>query len=238
MDNGGTTTAAATVVGMRAFIDAAADLLLGASCPGCSRPGWGLCAGCRALLDAPPELIERGLPVPLVAACQYRPILEHVIPRYKDDGALHLAGALGDLLARAVVGLAPPAGSLLVPVPSRPAAVRARGFDHARRVADHAGRATGHRCRPLLSRRHPGADQQGLGRDQRARNLTGSMTSARAGRPVVIVDDVATSGASLREAYRALEAGGNEVVGAAVIAQAEKLPQHSGEARTPAWAER
>lgn len=223
---------------MRGFIDAAADLLLGASCPGCGLPGWGLCVGCRALLEGPPELIDRSLPVPVVAACQYRPILEHVIPRYKDDGALHLDRTLGDLLARAVRGLAPPRGTLLVPVPSRPAAVRERGFDHARRVAAHAARATGLGSRPLLSRNQPGEDQLGLGRDQRARNLAGSMRARPAGRPVVIVDDVATSGASLREAFRALSEAGGEVMGAAVIAQAEKLPQHSAKACTPTWRER
>lgn len=211
---------------MKVFLDAAADLLLGATCPGCAVPGWGLCAGCRDQLAGPPEQIDRGVPVPVVAACQYRPILEHVIPRYKDDGALHLCGPLGDLLARAVRALAPPSQALLVPIASRPAAVRERGFDHARRLAAHAARRTGLGHRALLTRRPSGEDQLGLGRSQRGLNLAGAMRAAPAPLPVVIVDDVATSGASLREAFRALREAGNQVVGAAVIAQAEKLPQH------------
>ncbi|MHA7860594.1 ComF family protein [Tessaracoccus sp. Y36] len=212
---------------MSTFFHAAADLLLGASCPGCQAPGWGLCAGCRALLSDPPELIDRGLDVPLVAACQYRPVLEHVIPRYKDDGALHLGAALGDLLARAVAGLGPPPDAVLVPVPSRPSAVRDRGFDHARRLAARAAGRCGLPWRPLLSRSRSGEDQSGLGKLQRSSNLAHSMVAQADGAPVVVVDDVATSGASLRESVRALWAAGVPVWGGAVIAQAEKLPGHT-----------
>lgn len=167
------------------------------------------------------------MPVPLVAACQYRPILEHVIPRYKDDGGLHLSHLLGDLLTRAVVALEPPPGAVLVPVPSRPAAVRQRGFDHAARLAARAARKAGLGWQPLLSRVHEGLDQQGLSRGQRHANLEGSMRASAAVQPVVIVDDIATSGASIREGVRALRRAGVSVVGAAVIAQAERFPPHS-----------
>lgn len=211
---------------------------MGAACPGCATPGWGLCQQCCLALSGPPEAIDRGLQVPLIAACQYRPILEHVIPRYKDDGALHLAGPLGDLLARAIASLAPPANAVLIPVPSRPSAVRQRGFDHARRLAARASHCTRLSWAPLLTRRHSGADQHGLGRMERRANLEGSMRAAQSPLPAVVLDDVATTGASLREAVRALTAAGVAVVGAAVIAQAEKLPQHSAKAVTPAWQER
>lgn len=217
------------------FLHAAADLLLGAACPGCRQPGWGLCDGCRAELEAPPELIDRGLDIPVVAACQYRPVLEHVIPRYKDDGGLHLSGALGDHLARAVLALSPPPESVLVPVPSRASAVRERGFDHGARLAARAGRRCGLPQQRLLTRIAAGEDQLGLGRAQRSRNLAYSMKARTTTRPVVVVDDVATSGASLREAVRALRTAGNRVFGAAVVAQAEKLPRHSWKPGTPAW---
>lgn len=211
---------------MFSYLHAAADLLLGATCPGCRNPGWGVCAACCKELAAAPELIDRGLPVPLAAACQYRPLLEHIIPRYKDDGALHLNGVLAVLLARAVWNLAPPPGVVLVPVPSRPSAVRERGFDHGRNLAAAAARRLRLNWRPLLTRRSGGEDQLGLGRDERRRNLDHSMSARAYGAPVVVVDDVATSGASLREAVRALTSAGTRVIGAAVIAQAEKLPQH------------
>lgn len=206
---------------MHRLIDAAADLLLGAACPGCRAPGWGLCRDCLKALEGPVRHLDRGLDAPLTAACPYRPVLNHVVPRYKDDGALHLAGMLSELLARAVAGLSPPHGTILTPVPSRPSAVRARGDDHALRLARGAARRLGLPTATLLVRAVSGRDQEELGREARAANLAGSMAGRPSPRPVVVVDDVVTTGASLREAVRALRAAGVVVVGAAVIADAD-----------------
>lgn len=203
---------------MLSFIDAAADLLLGSACPGCDAPGWGLCAGCGAALDGAPFELPGPQGLRVMAAGPYRPVLEHVIPRYKDDGALHLERALAALLSRALSALEPPGDAVLVPVPSLPRSVRARGFDHGRRLGKRAGRLTGLSMTPLLRRRTHGSDQVGLGRRERAENLTRSMTARPISAPVVIVDDIVTTGASLEEADRALTAAGVEVWAAAVIA--------------------
>lgn len=206
---------------MHAFLEAAADLLLGAACPGCGAPGWGLCHLCAARLDAPVRLVDRDVGVPVAAAGPYRPVLCHVIPRFKDDGALHLTGELAGLLARAVAVLEPPEASVLVPVPSRPSAVRERGYDHAARLSRAAARRCGLAQARLLARRDQGSDQSVLGRSGRAANLDGAMTALWEPRPVLLVDDITTTGASLREAVRAVAAAGGRVVGAAVIADAD-----------------
>ena len=206
---------------MKSYLDAAADLLLGATCPGCRSPGLRVCARCAAAVDVPPQPIHRGLGVVLVAAAPYRPVLEHVIPRYKDDGALHLDGWLAGLLVRAVSALQPPGSALLVPMPSLAVAVRRRGFDHSLRLAHVAARRTGLGAGALLRRTRAGEDQRGLGRGQRRANLDGALTASFSGRPVILVDDVATTGASLREGERALRAAGVALVGAAVVAAAD-----------------
>lgn len=203
------------------LLDAASDLLLGAACPACGTPGWGLCVACRRALDAPVRHLNRGLGVPLVASGPYRPVLCHAIPRFKDDGALNLTRPLGECLARAVAALAPPPDTVLVPVPSRPAVVRARGYDHAARLAATAARRAGLAHARQLRRLGGGQDQAGLGRADRAANLAHTMTAARGARPVIIVDDITTTGASLREALRALTTAGAQVLGAAVIADAD-----------------
>lgn len=210
--------------GMR-IIDALADLLLGAQCPGCDEARWGFCPSCWARLEHPPALAPRMDGLRIVAANDYRPILAAAIPRYKDDGALHLERALGLRLAVAVAGLDPPVDTLLVPVPSKPAAVRARGFDHGARLADRAAGVLGLRRRRLLVRRRGGSDQQGLDADARSANLRHSMRASSAPGPVVIVDDVVTTGSSLQEAHRALREAGVSVLGAAVIADADTSPQ-------------
>ncbi|MGW0082512.1 ComF family protein [Streptomyces sp. NPDC003393] len=104
---------------------------------------------------------------------------------------------------------------LLVPVPSAPGAVRARGHDPARRIAFAAAgelrrSGTPARVAAVLRQRRAVADQSGLGFRQRLANLAGALEVAVGGArllrdgPVVLVDDLMTTGASLSEAARAV----------------------------------
>ena len=67
--------------------------------------------------------------------------------------------------------------------------------------------------------RRVAADQRGLDREARRRNVADSLRARHAaGLRIVVIDDVVTTGATLEEAARALRAGGAEVIGAATIA--------------------
>ncbi|MFF3798472.1 ComF family protein [Streptomyces sp. NPDC002134] len=104
---------------------------------------------------------------------------------------------------------------LLVPVPSAPRAVRARGHDPARRIALAAAvvlRREGMpvRVAAVLRQRRAVADQAGLDSRQRMDNLGGALAVVPGGArllrggSVVLVDDLVTTGASLAEAARAV----------------------------------
>lgn len=205
------------------LIDAAADLLLGAACPACRAPGLGPCPTCRArLLNAEPTLVRhRHLDVPVWAAAAYRPLLEHLIPAFKDDGHWGQARVLGLLLARAVMPLAPPPEARLVPVPSRPEAVRRRGIDHGRVLAARAARHAHLRWRPAVRRTGGGHSQRGLNRSERATLTEEDFHVKPVPGPVIVVDDVITTGATLRAVVAALRTGGAMVIGAAVVANAD-----------------
>lgn len=187
------------------------DLVLPRSCAGCARAGVLLCPGCAA--PAPARVPAAGPGLPVVAAGRYDGGLREAILAYKERGRRDLARPLAGLLAAAVAELG--GRPLLVPVPSSAAARRARAGDHVLRLARRVGPTAG----PLRLVR-PVRDSAGLDVAARAANLAFAMraVSPREPRPVVLVDDIVTTGATLREAARALTAAGWPVTGAAVVA--------------------
>ncbi|MCX4508718.1 ComF family protein [Streptomyces sp. NBC_01619] len=203
-----------------------AGLVLPVACGGCGRPRTPLCEECGGRLEGPPARARpcpepRGLPV-VFAAARYEDAVRAVLLAHKERGALGLAGPLGAALAGAVRAAMPQAPDereplLLVPVPSAPRAVRARGHDPARRIAVAAAvalRRTGTYARalPVLRQRRTVADQSGLTARRRLANMAGALEVASgaerllAAHAAVLVDDVMTTGASLAEAARALRA--------------------------------
>ena len=207
------------------------DLVLPRCCAGCARPGPVLCPQCRAVLAGPPRGLVQptpcpvGLP-PVSAALAYEGLASCLLIGHKEHGRMQLTRPLAAALAGAVPavlaaqGRDPVGPVVLCPVPSSAAAVRARGHDHAWRLARGAAQRLGVPARRLLLPARDIADQAGLTAAARAANLRGAL-SARAGPSgpaVVLVDDVITTGATLVEATRALRAAGHVVAGAAVVA--------------------
>ena len=217
--------------------DALTDLLLGGRCVGCDRPGRVLCLSCEAgLPDWPrpawPTPTPPGLVTPWAAA-PYDGVVRAMVVAHKENRLLALRGPLGALLALAAASTRAREPVLLVPVPSRRASVRQRGYDPTHAITARAAvllRAAGHDvvARRLLHPRPGVVDQAGLGAAERAANLAGSMCcrtavlrrlAARHRRAsVVVCDDVLTTGATAREAQRALEAVGLGVAGVATVA--------------------
>lgn len=209
--------------------DAALDLLLGGGCVGCGRPGRSLCAGCRTRLpqdarQAWPRPCPAGLVTPW-AAGPYDGLVSEVLLAHKERHVAGLAGPLAGLLAEAVTAAAP-APLLLVPVPSRPGAARSRGHDPLLDVVRRCARLVGGAVvLPVLRSRGGVRDQALLSAAERADNLAGSMWcpsrvlrrwSGRVGH-VVVCDDVITTGATAREAQRALVAAGLDVRAVAAV---------------------
>jgi predicted amidophosphoribosyltransferase len=220
-----------------------ADLALPDGCVGCAAPGRALCGGCGSQLTGPahpawPTPVPEGLPPPW-AVTDYAGPARAAVLAHKEEGRRALGVPLGAALATAAgaaIGTAAGAAigaaaepALLVPAPSRPAAVRARGDDPTRRLARHAAavlRRAGVPVRvvPALRGARGLADQAGLDAADRAANLARALRVVAggewlvAGRSVVVVDDVVTTGATLAECARALRAAGAVVVGAATVA--------------------
>ncbi|WP_345801923.1 phosphoribosyltransferase family protein [Microbacterium sp. AZCO] len=217
---------AATALVRSALADAL-TLLLPVDCAGCGEPDTTLCAACLAALRPAPRrrLLEPGLEVWSGLVFDGAPA--RVIRGLKEEGRTGLARALAPALAAAVRSAAGSGRVVAVPVPTSRAAFRRRGY----RVPDLVARRAGLDVATILAAARRTADQRGLDRDARRRNVAGSLVARgdRHSLRAVVVDDVVTTGATLVEAARALRAAGVEVVGAAVVAA---TPRVSGPGKT------
>jgi ComF family protein len=111
---------------------------------------------------------------------------------------------------------------IIVPVPTATSRVRQRGFDHSALLAKLLARKLGFSCRPALGRLGQ-SRQLGSLRSQRLVQATDNyyvrLPRIVNGRNVLLVDDVATTGATLIGAARALRQSGARRVDALVFAK-------------------
>jgi ComF family protein len=172
----------------------------------------------EAIADPPPfdrlraAVIYNGVARDLVHALKYRDHLELV---QWMAGWMSRAG--GDVIGDADV---------IVPVPLHRRALWWRRFDQAAALAiSVATRAQKECAADVVQRVRPTDKQVGLGRKAREANVRGAFRvgdagrAAVAGRRVLIVDDVFTTGATIRAVTKAVKRGGAKAVDALVFAR-------------------
>ncbi|GGL91091.1 amidophosphoribosyltransferase [Deinococcus aerolatus] len=199
--------------------------LLPRACPGCGAQlgtEAGLCRACRAGLTARVESHSPLRPRPephLVTLGRYQGVGRRAVRALKFGGARDLAGVLGEALA---AGVPPEWGvGAVVPVPLHPSRQRQRGYNQAELLAREVARQLGVPCVDALRRTratHQQARQQAAGRHEMA-----GAFAVRPGRlpsgPLLLLDDVMTSGSTLLACQDALHAAGAAEVYVAVVAR-------------------
>jgi ComF family protein len=199
-------------------LEALAAAVFPARCPGCGAPAEPVCDACArrlrpALRQPPPAGVDDW-----VAVLAYEGVARELVARLKYRNARAVVPWLGTAMAAAVyAGTGSHGIEVVTWAPTTPVRRRERGFDHAELLARAVGRALTRPVRPTL-RRRPGRPQTGLPSADRRR---GPAFVARRVVPasVLVVDDVATTGATLRAAARALRAGGAQQVVAVTAAR-------------------
>lgn len=193
------------------------------ACRNCASPyGWLSCTAC----DEPWELTQTS------SVLELSPLVRRMITDFKDRGELRLAVVIAALLSSYVMQLldeddaSARAHAFLHPdcvcfVPATALAYRRRGFDHMELVAKNFCAYT---RLPFadIALRPQAADQRKLSRTARLANLSGSISILKdcSGLSFLILDDVITTGASIRELASALRARGAREVAALSFARA------------------
>ena len=196
------------------------------------RHASGVCA-CGVPLLSPPAAVcgrcRRGLS-PFARGASLGPYdgaLRVVIQELKYRGRQRAATQLAQRLDRERAVQDVLAGAdVLVPVPLHPRRRRERGFNQAELLAAELGRRTGLPVSSgALVRRTDTASQAGLTAARRRANVTGAFAvrhrSRVAGRVIVLIDDVYTTGATARACAAALRAAGAGEVRLVTVARVD-----------------
>jgi ComF family protein len=176
---------------------------------------------CGACLRSPPPFVAG------FAALRYAPPVDRLLPRFK----FHAGLAEGRLLAQLLVRRAAPAfvagSELLVPVPLHRERLATRGYNQALELARPLALARPHLtlAASALRRARATPPQSELDAAERRRNVRGAFDADAArvrDRAVLLLDDVVTTGATVREAAATLLAAGAREVRVIAVARAAR----------------
>lgn len=217
------------------MIDTLLDLVAPHSCCGCGEIGALLCAECKNDIVLEPPLVCLGCGRMTVHGGMCDPCrrswqvtdgwlvgwrdqsLKALLDAYKFQSTQSGSKVLAGLLDERLPLLSP--GLKIVVVPTAPSHVRARGFDHALRIAQSLGRLRKLPVRPIL-RRYARGTQHFKGRSERLATA-GAGLAVRGVVPetILLIDDIVTTGATLRACTQLLQSAGAKTIYIAVVAK-------------------
>jgi ComF family protein len=181
-------------------------------CAGCKKlsKDFRVCTSCRSWLPIKSVYV----------ASIYDGVAEQLIRSLKFESQRTAAEPIARLIGETICDIQDE--PLLCPIPTAPARIRERGFDHALLIAKKLSTQTGFEFMRLLNR-HTNVRQLGSSRAERMKQMESEFVIIRnpdiAGKHVLIVDDVMTTGATLSSAARELKKAGAKSVSAVVFAQ-------------------
>lgn len=168
-------------------------------------------------LPATSRQVQRDhLPLGL-ALTHYSNEVAELLHEFKTSGNRRIIKWMASQMANPLKDLTANRKSVLIPIPSNPSATRARGFVPAAELAKQLVKLTPNLIwHDGLWLQRQTADQAGLTLEQRQENLSGAMRAKPSVRKlhsfqVILLDDVITTGSSMREAARALRVEGIEI---------------------------
>jgi len=186
------------------------DIIFPRICLGCGKEGKYICEKCELFLSETPSLFGQGGLEELVSVWEYDGLIKDIILKIKYYGAFE---AINELVKKAFKIRKPylPEDTIITFVPMFKKKEKRRGFNQAEIIARKVGEMTGSKVLPLLEKIKDTPSQTKLDKVERLTNIKGSFRRKEGticGSNVLLVDDVWTSGATMRECTRVLKKSG------------------------------
>lgn len=210
------------------------SLLFPPLCISCQSRATDACSPCQNLWSSKSSLVQRS-PFPVFSVMTYDNLTSPVVLAAKENGtrsARHLLALSFAAIFRDHPALFHPS-IILVPIPSSNRSIRIRGerflmpiINEGLRIADSKIEV-----RELLVQRKKVREQTGLSSKERSINMSGALRISEKtirhwrSKPVILIDDVITTGSSMQSAYHALrERNLTVLAGMTACASSSRLP--------------
>ena len=217
------------------MLDKCLSLIAPHHCCGCDKTGTLLCPNCKNNIVSETNVICIVCKKPtignyLCSSCRVpyerawivgerTGVLQRLIGVYKFERAKSGYRMLGDLILSSLPDL--PAETVIVPVPTVSSHIRERGYDHMLLIAKYVAKQRGLKCEKLLLRKTNTKQRQTSARTRldQARRAFVAKTIIDQDVPYLLMDDVITTGATIKYASKALRDAGAKHVWVAAIAR-------------------
>ena len=215
--------------GKMSFLESLASLLFPPRCAFCGKPGvHGVCSECeKALPYCKTPLHERAEIGACLAPLKYEGIVREALLNYKFHASQSRCTGFGDVLAQAAAEHFGGEFDLVTYVPVSKKRKQERGYDQSYLLARETCRHWGVAPETLLQKTKDNVAQSSLSsREERQKNVVGAYVAVNEdkikGQRILLIDDILTTGATLREAARVLREAGAEKVICATLAAADE----------------
>lgn len=229
---------------MRQFISDAVkgltSLIYPTQCLGCYKGSSSLCDDCALYWTYQPSIVQK-IPFPMYAIAPYSMEVSRVVLLAKENGNVQAQSMLATAIAQSLASATPQnfKECFLVPIPSKRSSIRRRGEKFLIPILSEVTKImsskseTHYSVAEILEIQRSVRDQSGLTSKERVANMKSAyrvklpVKSEKnfAANPVIIVDDVITTGSTMASAYRALKERNLTVIaGAAACASSARIP--------------